>query len=637
MPGSALSWMSGSGIFKTHWPAFLPSCNRPATSSLQPHRSLMRRQSGFPHMRHLALMHCRPRDVRRLSVNWVISLSNLKEKSSKNQDLPPTGLAINHSGYLEGPSPSIAQHQPNMLQQQIEEGEATLRAPSKNCSTSPVYCENLVTSLPALSSSYVSNPVAQSKGCFLGEKLNGETPSPGDPQERYWKGTFGIRLNNCIPRIKMLLIYTLYKNKSMNADRRQWMRHPSLTGFPLSGRKWTYAEKLSGIVTVMACNILGSRRFALRKDHTRAMSSLTNPAIDSVAFSARFPSHDSEKHSGKPIPAYEHYKKQWHTKEQCWKLHGCPPGGAVLILFSVLPIVGCHKFKKVRENFLSEYGPKVNGKISCSQHPAFSSDVWGPSKVTTSYGKRWVVTFIDDHTCLTWVFLISDKSEVTSTFRNFYHIIKTQFNVKIAILYSDNDRKFQNHTLNEFLSSKGVVHQSSCAYTPQQNGVAERKSRHLLEVSRSLMLSTSLPSYLGDDVVLIAAHLISSTKCLPNDSLEMNSTNAHTDTKVGGNDKFANNGLKQLSLKIWLRRVVLMRSLQIERSELMRMRLLQNLLKTKPSKIILETSKPPTQFRAFTVNLDSTTIPKNIHLALECPKWKTAIMEEMRALEKNKT
>ncbi|KAL0543454.1 hypothetical protein IC582_018550 [Cucumis melo] len=136
------------------------------------------------------------------------------------------------------------------------------------------------------------------------------------------------------------------------------------------------------------------------------------------------------------------------------------------------------------------------------------SDVWGPSKVTTSSGKRWFVTFIDDHTRLTWVYLISDKSEVPSIFQNFYHTIKTQFHTKIAILRSDNGREFQNHNLSEFLASKGIVHQTSWAYTPQQNGVAERKNRHLVEVARSLMLSTSLPSYLWGDAILTAAHLI---------------------------------------------------------------------------------------------------------------------------------
>ncbi|KAA0047030.1 putative mitochondrial protein [Cucumis melo var. makuwa] len=43
------------------------------------------------------------------------------------------------------------------------------------------------------------------------------------------------------------------------------------------------------------------------------------------------------------------------------------------------------------------------------------------------------------------------------------------------------------------------------------------------------------------------------------------------------------------------------------------------------------------QFRAFTASLDSTTIQKNIYIALECPKWKNAVMEEMKALEKNNT
>ena len=82
-----------------------------------------------------------------------------------------------------------------------------------------------------------------------------------------------------------------------------------------------------------------------------------------------------------------------------------------------------------------------------------------------------------------------------------------QFNAKIAILLNDNGHEFQNHTLNKFLFFKGIIHQSSYAYTPQQNRVAERKNRHLLEVARSLMLSTSLPSYLWGDV-LTAAHLI---------------------------------------------------------------------------------------------------------------------------------
>ncbi|KAA0054530.1 Beta-galactosidase [Cucumis melo var. makuwa] len=65
----------------------------------------------------------------------------------------------------------------------------------------------------------------------------------------------------------------------------------------------------------------------LEEDRTNAMGVLTTPTIDSAAFSARSSNHDSDKNNGKSIPVCEHCKKQWHTKDQCWKLHNCPPGG----------------------------------------------------------------------------------------------------------------------------------------------------------------------------------------------------------------------------------------------------------------------------------------------------------------------
>ena len=64
------------------------------------------------------------------------------------------------------------------------------------------------------------------------------------------------------------------------------------------------------------------------------------------------------------------------------------------------------------------------------------------------------------------------------------------------ILRTDNGRDFMSNTLRDILFFKGIVHQSSCAYTLQHNGVGERKNRHLFEVARSLMLSTSFSSYL---------------------------------------------------------------------------------------------------------------------------------------------
>ena len=87
-------------------------------------------------------------------------------------------------------------------------------------------------------------------------------------------------------------------------------------------------------------------------------------------------------------------------------------------------------------------------------------------------------------------------------------MIQTQFQSKIQILKSDNARDYFNSILGEFLAKEGIVHLSSCVDTPQQNGIAERKNRHLLEVARSLMFSTNVPKLFWGEAVLTAAYLI---------------------------------------------------------------------------------------------------------------------------------
>ena len=58
------------------------------------------------------------------------------------------------------------------------------------------------------------------------------------------------------------------------------------------------------------------------------------------------------------------------------------------------------------------------------------------------------------------------------------------------------------------MSSHGILHQSSCAYTPQQNGVAECKNRHLVETARTLLLHHKVPQRFWEDAILAACYLI---------------------------------------------------------------------------------------------------------------------------------
>lgn len=136
------------------------------------------------------------------------------------------------------------------------------------------------------------------------------------------------------------------------------------------------------------------------------------------------------------------------------------------------------------------------------------SDIWGLSRIKNVTGTRWFVSFIDDHTRLTWVFLMKDKFETSQIFKKFQIMIQTQFQSKIQILKSDNTRDYFNSILGEFLAKEGIVHLSSCVDTPQQNGIAKRKNRHLLDVARSLMFSTNVPQFLWGEAVLTASYLI---------------------------------------------------------------------------------------------------------------------------------
>ena len=111
------------------------------------------------------------------------------------------------------------------------------------------------------------------------------------------------------------------------------------------------------------------------------------------------------------------------------------------------------------------------------------SDVWGPSRISNISGSRWFVTFIDDHTRVTWVFLMKEKSEVGQIFQNFNRMIQTQFKTKIQVLKTDNDREYFQSKLGSYHLEQGIIHISSCVDTPQQNGVVEIKNRHRLEVA----------------------------------------------------------------------------------------------------------------------------------------------------------
>ena len=84
------------------------------------------------------------------------------------------------------------------------------------------------------------------------------------------------------------------------------------------------------------------------------------------------------------------------------------------------------------------------------------------------------------------------RAELFSIFQKFHAKIRTQFNTSIHILRSDNAKEYFSMSFSYFMSSHGILHQSSCAYTPQHNGVAKRKNCHLVKTAHTLILRYNL-------------------------------------------------------------------------------------------------------------------------------------------------
>ena len=135
------------------------------------------------------------------------------------------------------------------------------------------------------------------------------------------------------------------------------------------------------------------------------------------------------------------------------------------------------------------------------------SDVWtAPCLSRENY--KYFVTFIDEKSKYTWITLIKTKDRVLEAFKNFQAYVSNHYNAKLKIFRSDNGGEYTSNAFKQHLALHGILHQTSCPYTPQQNGVAERKNRHLMEVARSMMFQTNVPKRFWSDAVISACYLI---------------------------------------------------------------------------------------------------------------------------------
>ncbi|KAI3764159.1 hypothetical protein L2E82_14162 [Cichorium intybus] len=135
------------------------------------------------------------------------------------------------------------------------------------------------------------------------------------------------------------------------------------------------------------------------------------------------------------------------------------------------------------------------------------TDLW-TSPILSSNGHRYYILFLDDKTNYLWTYPLANKSQVFSTFLQFFTMIQTQFHYTIKTIQCDNGREFDNQTFHQFCSQKGIQFRFSCPYTSPQNGKAERKIRSINNILRTLLMHSKVPSYFWHHALQHATYLL---------------------------------------------------------------------------------------------------------------------------------
>ena len=135
------------------------------------------------------------------------------------------------------------------------------------------------------------------------------------------------------------------------------------------------------------------------------------------------------------------------------------------------------------------------------------SNISGPIPITSMNVSRHLLTFIYDFSRYTWVFFLKKKSEVCEKISELKALIENASGLKIKILRYDNGGEYVSNELLYICSQSGIQVQHSIPYTPQQNGVAERKNRSLKEMTTCMLESKKLVENLWAEAMNAVAYI----------------------------------------------------------------------------------------------------------------------------------
>jgi transposase InsO family protein len=147
------------------------------------------------------------------------------------------------------------------------------------------------------------------------------------------------------------------------------------------------------------------------------------------------------------------------------------------------------------------------------------SDLCGPLPTRSIGHASYFVTFTDDHSRKTWIYFMASKDQTLAKFRIFKSQIEKLTGRQIKALRSDGGGEYTSKEFVQFCQESGISRQLTAAYTPHQNGLAERRNRSILEKTRSMMLATGVPSFLWAEAAKTAVYLLNRSPTKANNGI----------------------------------------------------------------------------------------------------------------------
>ena len=156
----------------------------------------------------------------------------------------------------------------------------------------------------------------------------------------------------------------------------------------------------------------------------------------------------------------------------------------------------CIAGKQHREPF-----PKKSQWRASQRLQLIHADICGPITPTSNRKKRYFLCLIDDYSRKTWAYFLAEKLEALQHFQHFKKLVEKETGQFIKGIRTDRGGEFNSLEFNEFCQQNGIKRQLTTAYTPQQNGVAERKNRTVMNLVRSMLSEKKIPKSLWAEVV----------------------------------------------------------------------------------------------------------------------------------------